>query len=106
MYVGVGIMANALMPYLAILAFGFFLLQYTLIVTKEEEYLHATFGDEYERYMQAVHRFMPRLTRYSGEHSFRRRAELSRGLESERRTLQAFTVITIAVIILYFVKQG
>lgn len=106
MYVGVGIMANALMPYLAIIAFAFFLLQYTLIVTKEEEYLHATFGDEYERYMQAVHRFMPRLTRYSGEHSFRRRAELSRGLESERRTLQAFTVITIAVIILYFVKQG
>lgn len=105
-YVGVGIMANALMPYLAIIAFAFFLLQYTLIVTKEEEYLYATFGDEYERYMQAVHRFMPRLTRYSGEHTFRRRAELSRGLQSERRTLQAFTVITIAVIILYFVKQG
>ena len=105
-YVGVGIMANALMPYLAILAFGFFLLQYTLIVAKEEEYLHATFGDEYERYMQAVHRFMPRLTRYSGEHTFRRKAELSRGLESERRTLQAFTVIMIAVIILYFVKRG
>lgn len=105
-YVGVGIMANALMPYLAILAFGFFLLQYTLIVTKEEEYLHATFGDEYDRYVLAVHRFMPRLTRYSGEHFFRRRAELSRGLQSERRTLQAFAAITIAVIILYFVKQG
>ena len=105
-YVGVGIMANALMPYLAILAFGFFLLQYTLIVTKEEEYLRATFGDEYDRYIQAVRRFMPRLTRYSGEHSFRRRAELSRGLQSERRTLQAFAVITIAVIILYFVKRG
>lgn len=106
MYVGVGIMANALMPYLAIFAFGFFLLQYTLIVTKEEEYLHATFGDEYDRYMQAVSRFMPRLTRYSGEHSFRRRAELSRGLQSERRTLQAFAVIAIAVIVLYFVKKS
>jgi len=106
MYVGVGIMANALMPYLVIIAFGFFLLQYTLIVTKEEEYLHTTFGDEYERYVQAVPRFMPRLTRYSAEHVFRRGAELSRGLQSERRTLQAFGVITAAILILYFVKQG
>ncbi len=106
MYVGVGIMANALMPYLAILAFGFFLLQYTLIVTKEEEYLQTTFGDEYDRYMKAVPRFMPRLTRYSGEHSFRRGAELSRGLQSERRTLQAFTIIATVIIILYFVKQS
>ena len=106
MYVGVGIMANALMPYLAILAFGFFLLQYALIVTKEEEYLHTTFGDEYERYMQEVPRFLPRLTRYSGEHSFHRDADLSRGLQSERRTLQAFALLTIAIIVLYFVKQS
>ncbi len=105
MYVGVGIMANALMPYLVILAFGFFLLQYTLIVTKEEEYLHTTFGNEYERYAREVPRFLPRLTRYSGERSFHRDAELSRGLQSERRTLQAFTLLSIAIIVLYFLKQ-
>ena len=106
MYVGVGVMANALAPYLALVAFGFFLFQYSMIVTKEEEYLRTTFGDEYERYVQEVPRFIPRFSRYPGEHSFHRDADLSRGLQSERRTLQAFTIISIAVIILYFVKQS
>jgi hypothetical protein len=106
MYVGVGVMANALAPYLALVAFGFFLLQYSMIVTKEEEYLRTTFGDEYERYVQEVPRFIPRFSRYPGERSFHRDADLSRGLQSERRTLQAFAVISIAVIILFFVKQS
>ena len=106
MYVGVGVMANALAPYLALVAIGFFLFQYSMIVTKEEEYLRTTFGDEYERYVQEVPRFIPRFSRYPGEHSFHRDADLSRGLQSERRTLQAFAIISIAVIILYFVKQS
>jgi len=106
MYVGVGVMANALMPYLGILAFGFFLLQYTMIVTKEEEYLHTTFGDEYERYVRHVPRFLPRFTPYSSEHSFHRAADLSRGLGSERRTLQAFALLVIAIVVIYFVKQS
>ncbi len=104
MYIGVGVMANALTPYLVAGAFGFFLIQYSLIVTKEEEYLRATFGDEYDRYVLEVPRFIPRLTRYSGEHSFHRGADLSRGLQSERRTLQAFTVIAVTITILYFVR--
>lgn len=106
MYVGVGIMANALMPYLVLFALGFFLLQYRLIVTKEEEYLLTTFGDEYTRYVQHVPRFVPRLTQYAGEHSFHRGADLSRGLRSERRTLQAFSILTVAMVALYFVQQG
>jgi protein-S-isoprenylcysteine O-methyltransferase Ste14 len=105
-YAGVGVMANALAPYLAVLAVVFFLLQYSMIVTQEEEYLRTTFGDEYERYVREVPRFIPRLTRYAGEHSFHRDADLSRGLQSERRTLQAFTLVVIAIIILYFVKQS
>jgi protein-S-isoprenylcysteine O-methyltransferase Ste14 len=105
-YVGVGVMANALAPYLAVVAFGFFLVQYSMIVTKEEEYLRSTFGDEYERYVKEVPRFIPRFSRYSGEHSFHRDADLSRGLHSERRTLQAFTIITAVITIIYFVKQS
>ena len=106
MYVGVGIMANALAPYLVLIAIAFFLIQYWLIVKKEEEYLSETFGDEYKRYVQNVRRFVPRLTRYAGDHSFHRGADLSRGLQSERRTLQAFSILTIAMIGLYFVRQG
>ena len=105
-YVGVGVMANALAPYLAVVAFGFFLVQYSMIVTKEEEYLRSTFGDEYERYVKEVPRFIPRFSRYSGEQSFHRDADLSRGLHSERRTLQAFTIIAAVITIIYFVKQS
>ena len=105
-YVGVGVMANALAPYLAVVAFGFFLVQYSMIVTKEEEYLRSTFGDEYERYVKEVPRFIPRFSRYSGEHLFHRDADLSRGLHSERRTLQAFTIIAAVITIIYFVKQS
>lgn len=106
MYVGVGVMANALAPYLALAALGFFLFQYSMIVTKEEEYLHTTFGDEYERYVQEVPRFIPRFTRYSGEHAFHRDADLTRGLQSERRTLQAFAAIAITIFIIFFVQQS
>ncbi len=77
-----------------------------MIVTKEEEYLHTTFGDEYERYVQEVPRFIPRFTRYSGEHAFHRDADLTRGLQSERRTLQAFAAIAITIFIIFFVQQS
>ena len=106
MYVGVGIMANALMPYLIIVAYSFFVFQYTMIVLREEEYLHGAFGDEFERYVQNVPRFIPRLTPYVGVHSFHRDPDIARGLQSERRTLQAFSVLTLVIIVLYFVKQG
>ena len=106
LYVGVGIMANALPPYLVLAALGFFLLQYRLIVSKEEEYLATTFGEEYSRYRAHVPRFLPRWKRYAGEHSFHRGPDLARGLQSERRTLQAFTLLAVAMVVLYFVQQG
>ena len=106
MYVGAGIMANALVPYLVIAAFCFFLLQYRIIVMKEEEYLQATFGEEYSRYLLRVPRFVPRLRRYKGEHTFHRGVDLSRGFHSERRTLQAFSILTVAVVALYFIRQA
>jgi len=105
-YFGVGIMANALAPYLVLGAMAFFVLQYWLIVKKEEEYLSATFGEEYGRYVQAVPRFLPRLSKYAGEHSFHRDPDLAMGLRSERRTLQAFSLLIIAMFVLYFVRRG
>ena len=105
-YVGLGIMANALTPYLVVGAYVFFMFQYTLIVKKEEEYLRGAFGGEFERYAQNVRRFTPRLTPYTGEHSFHRGADVARGMQSERRTLQAFAALTIAIVALYFLRQG
>ena len=101
MYVGCGIMSNALPPWLTLAAFVWFAIQYHLIVSREEDHLRAAFGEEYERYCQNVPRFIPRITRYAGEHSFHRDPDFTRGIHSETRTLQAFTVV-IALILLRF----
>lgn len=101
MYVGCGIMSNALPPWLTLGALVWFSIQYHLIVSREEEHLRTAFGDEYERYCRNVPRFIPRLTRYAGEHSFHRDPDFTRGIRSETRTLQAFAVV-IALILLRF----
>jgi protein-S-isoprenylcysteine O-methyltransferase Ste14 len=103
MYVGVGIMSNALMPYLQIVSFAYFVTQYQLIVSREEEHLRDVFAEEYQKYFENVPRFIPRFTRYIGEHSFHRKADFLRGLQSEMRTLQAFGVICLLIVIRYFV---
>ena len=105
MYTGVGIMANAVMPWLPLIALVFFFVQYALIVSREEEHLRTAFTDEFVRYEKNVPRFIPRPTRYVGEHSFHRPADLRMGLQSERRTLQALGLIS-AVLVVIFVAQG
>lgn len=104
MYVGCGVMSNALVPWLQIAALGWFVIQYHLIVSREEEHLRQTFGEEYTRYVQNVPRFIPRMTRYSGEHSFHRGPDFSRGIRSETRTLQGFAVVILLIVARYFIR--
>ncbi len=104
MYVGCGIMSNALVPYLVLVAFVWFAIQYHLIVSREEEHLRTAFGNEYATYCAHVPRFIPRVTKYSGEHSFHREANFSRGLQSEMRTLQAFSAVIALIVLQYFLK--
>jgi len=104
MYVGCGVMSNALVPYLALAAFVWFVFQYQLIVSREEEHLRRAFGEEYGIYCSNVPRFIPRLSRYSGEHSFHREPNFSRGIQSEMRTLQAFSAVIIVIVFRYFVR--
>jgi protein-S-isoprenylcysteine O-methyltransferase Ste14 len=102
LYTGFGIMSNALMPWLQLVAVIFFIVQYSLIVSKEEEHLRSAFGEEYRRYSEHVPRFFPRLTQYAGEHSFHREADVARGVQSERRTLQAFTLVFAVLLVEFF----
>ncbi|MBW7887981.1 MAG: isoprenylcysteine carboxylmethyltransferase family protein [Bacteroidetes bacterium] len=101
MYVGIGIMSNALMPWLPLAALLFFIVQYQLIVSREEEHLRQAFADEYPSYVEHVPRFVPRLTKYVGEHSFHRKADFQRGFQSETRTLQAFALLTLIIFVQY-----
>ncbi len=104
MYVGCGIMSNALVPYLVLAAFVWFVIQYHLIVSREEEHLRTAFGDEYATYCKNVPRFIPRITKYSGKHSFHRESNFSRGLQSEMRTLQAFSAVIALIVLRYVIK--
>lgn len=101
-YFGFGVMSNAYTPWLALCALVFFAAQYYLIVSREEEHLRSVFGEEYQHYCENVPRFIPRVTRYVGEHSFHRAVDLKRGLQSERRTLQAFTILAVVLIVKFF----
>jgi len=106
MYAGIGVMSLALFPWLLLVALAWFYLQYSLIVSKEEEYLALTFGGEYRTYCGAVKRFLPRFTPYRSSRAPDKTADLREGLASERRTLQAVGLVTVALVVLYAIRAG
>lgn len=94
LYTGFAVMANLL--WLIVATALWFFIQYTLIVSREEEFLEKEFGAEYDEYRKNVPRFLPRLTAYGkggGGHIDNKIA-----WRSERRTHQAF-VITLLLMV-------
>ncbi len=105
LYIGVGIMSMALFPWLLIVAAVWFYLQYTLIVSQEEEYLAGQFGADFEHYRHHVPRFVPRPTPYVAPVPPPKRVRTSEGFASERRTLQAIGLVTLLIVAMYFVQH-
>lgn len=101
MYLGIGIMSMALFPYLQIVALAFFMWQYYVIIKEEEGFLVSKYGKDYENYRESVPKLFPSLKAYPNpgieQPPFNPRA----GLKSEMRTLQAFAVIIVLVIVRY-----
>lgn len=100
-YGGIGVMSMALFPWLLIVAIVWFYVQYYLIVTQEEEYLAAQFGEDYTHYTRHVGRFLPRLKRYTSPHQSSKIMQISEGLVSERRTLQAIGFVVLLLVLKY-----
>jgi protein-S-isoprenylcysteine O-methyltransferase Ste14 len=88
LYCGIGIMANAFLPWLLVVAGLYFVFQYRLIVSSEEEYKNN------------VPRFIPRCVPWISGHQPDQTADFRRGLLSERRTLQAFGAITLVLVLI------
>ncbi len=105
MYAGVGVMSMALFPWLLIVAIVWFYVQYSLIVTREEEYLAQRFGADYSTYKRNVFRFLPRLTPYRPSAPLAKSVDLREGLASERRTLQAVGLVTLLLLVLYLMRS-
>jgi len=105
MYVGIGIASMSLFPYLQIITFIFFALQYYFIVIGEEKFLRTKFGNNYDDYCTNVPRFFPRLSAYKNNNIEQPVLNPKAGFRSERRTLQAFSLVTLLILIIWFIKN-
>ncbi len=99
MYVGVGIMAGALSPWLVIAAAAYFIFQYSMIVSLEEEFLEKEFGEAYAEYRKNVPRFIPRFTPWSSGAAATQVPDWNGALKSERRTFQAMGLVTLLIVV-------
>ena len=102
-YTGVGFMSMAMFPWLLIAGVACFVLQYVLIISYEEDFLRAQFGEEYRAYAGKVGRLVPRFVR-NGQ--VRKAGDTAAGLFSERRTLQAEVLVVVLLIGIYVVRGG
>jgi protein-S-isoprenylcysteine O-methyltransferase Ste14 len=105
LYLGIGVMSNALFPWFVVGVMVLFFFQYYLIVTLEEEYLAKTFGSAFEDYAQRVRRFLPRLREYRTTNVVEIAGVFNRGLRSEKRTLQALLLISLLLVVLWQIRN-
>lgn len=101
MYCGIGVMANALFPWLVIIALVYFAFQYAMIVSLEEEFLEKEFGDGYLEFKKNVPRFLPRLSAYQAPAQDHQKPDWKEGLRSERRTLQALLMVVVLLLLIW-----
>lgn len=104
MYTGIGIMSNALFPWLVLVALIYFSFQYAQIVALEEDFLEKRFGTLYDDFRKNVPAFLPRVTGYQQESQTRQKPDWSSALKSERRTLQAFGLVMTILLVLWLVR--
>lgn len=103
-YTGFGILSYSLFPYLALIAFFWFIFQYWLIISIEENFLESKFGLEYEQYKENVNRLLPRFTSYNSGGDLETKPNYKKGLRSESRTIQALVSVTFITAIIHWVK--
>lgn len=106
MYLGLGIMSMSLFPYLQIVAIIFFIIQYYFIVKEEEGFLITKFGKDYKNYLQNVPRFLPRVTAYKNDSIPQPNYNVGAGLKSETRTLQAFVIVALLIVIRWYLSSN
>lgn len=101
MYLGIGIMSNALMPYLQLVALVYFIFQYSAIIYLEEEYLSQTFSN-WNDYSARVRRFIPSLKPFGGDNNLV--PNFPRAIRSERSSLIALSSMTVILLAIYFAR--
>ncbi len=99
MYIGIVLIAGAANVFLMIATtVSFFLIQYSLIISLEEETLDSLFGESYVDYKKNVPAIFPRLTRWNSDDN-RTPAGLGKTIKTEKRTLQNVFLILFIIIV-------
>lgn len=99
LYVGFGVMANALTPWLVAGTALYFVIQYAAIVSLEEEFLAKEFGSVFEEYGKLVPRFLPRLVPVREVRKENQKPDWPGARRSERRTFQAMALVGALVVL-------
>ena len=88
MYIGITLVAGAPnIIFMILIIFSFFMIQYTLIVSLEEETLKNLFGEAYINYKKNVPPIFPRITPWKNKVETKR-TPILKTLKTEKRTLQ------------------
>ena len=99
MYLGIVIIAGSPNLILMVLAtMSFFIIQYSLIISLEEEKLDELFGPEYVAYKNNVRAILPRFTRWKTDDD-RRPLSIMKLVKTEKRTLQNVAFILTLIVI-------
>ena len=99
MYLGIVIVAGS--PNLMLMALAtmsFFIIQYSLIISLEEEKLDELFGPDYTTYKSNVRAIVPRLRRWKTDDD-RKPLPLLKLIKTEKRTLQNVTFILTLIVV-------
>lgn len=104
-YFGLGIISNAIFPYLQIVALMYFLFQYYYIVKEEEKFLSQKFGDHYKDYCEKVNRFLPKLMKYQNSSTGQPEFSWKKGLKSETRSIQASLSVIIILLLIWLIRR-
>ena len=103
-YIGVGVMSNALFPWLVSVAAVYFAFQYFQIVLAEEEFLVNEFGAGYVEYKKNVPRFIPQFIPYTHSSQAHQQARWQEAVRSERRTFQALGLVLLVLLVLWYTR--
>ena len=99
MYLGIVIIAGSPNLMLMVLAtMSFFIIQYSLIISLEEEKLDELFGPDYVTYKSNVRAIIPRFTRWKTDDD-RRPLSIIKLVKTEKRTLQNVAFILTLIVI-------
>ncbi len=80
-------------------------MQYHFIILEEEKFLKEKFGEAYKKYFKNVPRFILRFTPYEDAALEQPPYNPKAGVKSEKRTLQAFSLVSLIIVIIWIVQN-